>query len=78
MVTTMDDPCPNGVQEVEEEVVPSGQAGVEGPPAVRSSQGADTSGGEEMRRKRWLAYTQRCCSFYVCLFELEDLIENSD
>ena len=45
MVTTMDNPCPNGVQE--EEAMPSGQPGMEGPPAVQSSQGAETSGGED-------------------------------
>ncbi|CAG5890944.1 unnamed protein product [Menidia menidia] len=48
----MDDPCSNGLQEAEQEVMPSGQPGVEGPPAVQSSQGADTSGGEEMRKRR--------------------------
>lgn len=49
MVTTMDDPCPNGAQEEEEEVKPSGQPGVKSPPTVQSSQGTD--GGEEMRAK---------------------------
>ncbi|XP_011479148.1 MAGUK p55 subfamily member 6 isoform X2 [Oryzias latipes] len=41
MVTTMDDPCPNGAQEEEEEVKPSGQPGVKSPPTVQSSQGTD-------------------------------------
>ncbi|KAM4725276.1 MAGUK p55 subfamily member 6b isoform 1-T3 [Anableps anableps] len=41
MVTTMDDPCQNGVQE---EAMPSGQPATERPPAVQSSQGAETSG----------------------------------
>lgn len=44
MFTTVDDPGQNGTQE---EANPSGQAGVEGPPAVQPSQGAETSGGEE-------------------------------
>ncbi|GLD57855.1 MAGUK p55 subfamily member 6-like protein [Lates japonicus] len=43
MVTAMEDACPNGVRE-EEEVTPLGQPGMEGPPAARSTQGADTSG----------------------------------
>ncbi|XP_039875847.1 MAGUK p55 subfamily member 6b isoform X3 [Simochromis diagramma] len=43
MVTAMEDSCPNGAQE-EEEVTPLGQHAVEGPPAVRSTQGAETSG----------------------------------
>ncbi|XP_005728809.1 MAGUK p55 subfamily member 6b isoform X1 [Pundamilia nyererei] len=43
MVTAMEDSCPNGAQE-EEEVRPLGQHAVEGPPAVRSTQGAETSG----------------------------------
>lgn len=47
MVTAMEDACPNGVRE--EEVTPLGQTGMEGPPAARSTQGADTSGGEERR-----------------------------
>lgn len=50
MVTAMEDSCPNGAQE-EEEVTPLGQHAVEGPPAVRSTQGAETSGGEDSRRK---------------------------
>lgn len=53
MVTAMEDACPNGVREEEEEVTPPGQPGVEGPPAVQSTQEANTSGGEERRRKRW-------------------------
>lgn len=44
MVTTVDDLGQNGTQE---EVNPSGQPGVEGPPAAQPSQGAETSGGEE-------------------------------
>lgn len=52
MVTAMEDACPNGVREEEEEVTPAGQLGVEGPPAVQSAQEADTSGGEDRRRKR--------------------------
>ncbi|XP_075968885.1 MAGUK p55 subfamily member 6b isoform X2 [Anarhichas minor] len=45
MVTAMEDACPNGVrEEEEEEVTPPGQLGVEGPPAVQSTQEADTSG----------------------------------
>lgn len=62
MVTAMDDSCPNGVREKEEEEVtpPGGQPGVEGPSAVRSAQGADTSGGEERRRtRRPVTYLQR-------------------
>lgn len=49
MVTTMDDPCPNGAQEEEEEMKPTGQPAVKSPPTVQSSQGTD--GGEEMRAK---------------------------
>lgn len=53
MVTAMEDACPNGVREKEEqEVTPPGEPGLEGAPAVRSTQGADTSGGEERRRRR--------------------------
>ncbi|XP_071355323.1 MAGUK p55 subfamily member 6b isoform X1 [Trachinotus anak] len=46
MVTAMEDASPNGVreEEEEEEVTPLGQPGVEGPPAMRSTQGADTPG----------------------------------
>lgn len=53
MVT--EDAFPNGVREEEEqEVMPPGEPGVEGAPAVRSTQGADTSGGEESKRRwRW-------------------------
>ncbi|XP_037650486.1 MAGUK p55 subfamily member 6b isoform X1 [Sebastes umbrosus] len=43
MVTAMEDACPNGVRE-EEEVTPPGQPGVEGPPAVQSTQEADAPG----------------------------------
>lgn len=46
MVTAMEDACPNGVRE-EEEVTAPGQPGAEGPPTVPSTQGTDTSGGEE-------------------------------
>lgn len=52
MVTAMEDSCPNGVREEEEEVTPPGQHGVEGPQPVQSTQGAETSGGEDSRRKR--------------------------
>lgn len=54
MVTAMEDACPNGVRE--EEVTPPGQPGVEEPPAARSAQGADTSGGEERRRRHGVVY----------------------
>lgn len=56
MVTAMEDASPNGVREEEEEVTPQGQPGVEGPPAMRSTQGADTPGGEERRRRRGVTY----------------------
>lgn len=46
MVTTVDDPSQNGTQE---EGNRSGQPGMEGPPAVQSSQEAETSGGEEWK-----------------------------
>lgn len=49
MVTAMEDASPNGVRE--EEATPPGQPGVEGPAAARSAQGADSSGGEERRRR---------------------------
>lgn len=51
MVTAMEDACPNGVREEEVEMTSPGQPGVEGPPAVQSTQEPDTSGGEE--RKSW-------------------------
>lgn len=47
MVTAVEDACPNGVREEEKEKTPPGQSGVEGPPAMQSTQEPDTSGGEE-------------------------------
>ncbi|KAG8005131.1 MAGUK p55 subfamily member 6 [Nibea albiflora] len=44
MVTAMEDACPNGVREKEEEMTSPGQPGMEGPPAVQSTQEPDTSG----------------------------------
>ncbi|XP_044028733.1 MAGUK p55 subfamily member 6b isoform X2 [Siniperca chuatsi] len=44
MVTAMEDACPNGVREEEEEMAPPGQPGMESPPAMQSTQEPDTSG----------------------------------
>ncbi|MEQ2201698.1 hypothetical protein XENOCAPTIV_016661 [Xenoophorus captivus] len=63
MVTTMDDPCQNGVQE---ELMPSGQPAAERPTAVQSSQGAEMSGGEERGRRRWAGtFTMMIWSLFV-------------
>lgn len=50
MVTAMEDACPNGVREEEEEaeMTAPGPPGVDGPPAVQCPQ---EPGGEERRRK---------------------------
>lgn len=78
MVTAMEDACPNGVREEKEEVTPPGPPGVEGPPAVQSTQEADASGGEERRRKRWGVTWEGGDTVvfdFVLKLEMEGLIE---
>lgn len=81
MVTAMEDACPNGVREEEEEMTPPGQPGMEGPPAVQSTQEPDTSGGEERRRKRWhVTYLDDqgdtvAFDFFVSKYETEGWME---
>lgn len=67
MVTAMEDACPNGVQEEqEEEVTPPRQPGAEGTPAERSTQETDTSGGEE-RRRRPVTYSDAEIQLSFCI-----------